>query len=422
MDDKQSSKQADGSVNVGRNAFIFIFITVMIDSMGISLIMPGLPELMEDITGNPAKEAVLWAGLLSASYALMQFVFSPILGNLSDRYGRRPILMVSLLFLSIDYVIMALAPNLVVLFIGRILAGISAATYATANAFIADISTPEKRAQNFGITGAAFGLGFVLGPALAFLVAGFGFRAMFWTAAILTFANFIFGFLVMPETLKPENRRRFSLARANPIGSILQIRKFPQVAWFITAAVIFNFSHTVFPSTWNFFTAEAFGWTGREIGASMAAVGVGFVIVQGYLIRKIIPAWGPARTAIVGLSVNVVAMALYSLAAAPWMLYAIMPLASLGAITGPALNGMMSTRIADDAQGELQGALMGLSSLAFVFAPLAMTNAHAYFSSEAAPIYFPGASFMLASLLAAVSLIPVWLGLRRKPGLEKGNQ
>lgn len=397
-----------------KNALLFIFITVTLNSMGIGLIMPVMPDLLIELSGETTTgSAAAWGGWLTASYALMQFLISPILGNVSDAYGRRPVLLVSLFVMGIDYLIMALTPYLTLLFVARMMAGAASATFSTANAFIADISPPEKRAQNFGVTGAAFGIGFILGPALGGLVGELGPRVPFYAAAALTFANFAFGWLVLPESLSPDKRRPFQIKRANSIGIALQMRKYPAVALMLISLAIYNIAHYVYPVIWSYYTKEQFNWTPFDIGVSLACVGVGFAIVQGVLIKPILKLLGPAKTALAAFAIDIVALVCLSVAQQGWMIYALIPLTALSALIAPAMQGLMTNKIPDDAQGELQGAISALSSLSFVITPLIMAQLFFFFTTDASGIYFPGAPFLAAALFSLIAVIPLRMGLRR---------
>ncbi|MGB0507894.1 MAG: TCR/Tet family MFS transporter [Pikeienuella sp.] len=393
-------------------AIIFILVTVTINSMGIGLMMPVMPGLMLELTDkSDLANAALWSGYMVSGYALMQFLFSPTLGNLSDRFGRRPVLMISLSLMTVDYLVMALTPSLSILIAARLMAGAAAATFSTANAYIADISTREKRAANFGLTGAAFGLGFVFGPAIGGYLGDIGPRIPFFAAAALTFCNLVFGYFVLPESLKNENRRPFDLKRANPLGIIKQIRKFPTVAWFLAAIFLYDLAHYVYPAIWHFFAKENFGWGPSDIGLSLMVVGIGFAVVQGYLIRKMLPRLGEAKTALLGLVLNVFVLVAIALSTEGWMIYALVPITSLSAIVTPALQGLMANRVPDNAQGELQGAVAGLAGLAFVFTPLIMTQLFAVFTDETG-LYFPGAPFFAAAVFSALAIIPFMKGLK----------
>ncbi|MGB0412714.1 MAG: TCR/Tet family MFS transporter [Pikeienuella sp.] len=401
-----------------RGALLFIFITVTLNSMGIGLIMPVMPDLLQSMTGDLSNTgigtAAAWGGWITLSYAAMQFLFSPTLGNLSDAYGRRPVLLLSLFVMGVDYLIMAIAPTLIWLFIARMVAGAASATFSTANAYIADISSPEKRAQNFGVTGAAFGVGFVLGPAIGGIVGEFGPRMPFYAAAALTFANFLFGYLVLPESLQPEKRRKFQMARANSFGVALQMLKYPAVAWMMLAMFVYNIAHYVYPVVWAYFAKAQLNWSPFDIGLSLAFVGVGFAVVQGFLIKYILAWLGSARTAVLGLCLDVIALVGIALATEGWMVYALMPVAALSALVAPALQGLMSNKIPDDAQGELQGAVSALSSLSFMITPILMTQLFFYFTAATSTIYFPGAPFIAAAVFSALAIWPLLHGAALK--------
>ncbi len=397
----------------GFHATMFVFLTVCIDSMGIGIIIPVLPDLIREVTNLGYSGAALWGGWMSFSYAIMQFACGPTVGNLSDRFGRRRVLLVSLGVLTIDYIIMALAPSLLILFIGRIIAGVTAATYSACNAYVADVSKPEDRAKNFGLLGAGFGLGFVIGPVLGGLVAELGTRAPFYAAAALAFLNLCYGAFVLPESLPKERRRKFDWSRANPFGAFSQMRKVPTVAWFLVALFLFDIAHFSYPTIWAYYTKEAFAWSSAEVGLSLAVVGIGFVIVQGWLIRILLPKIGEVRTAYMGFFFNVISLVVLGFITEGWMVYAILPLTALSAILTQALQGLMSNRVSDDAQGELQGALTSVTAITLVVSPLLMTQLFGYFTSPAAPLYLPGAPFLAAAIITAIAIVPFVIGLRQ---------
>lgn len=387
-----------------RSALIFIFITLTINSMGIGLMMPVMPSLLIELTTLPVGEAARWGGALSVVYALMQFVFGPTLGNLSDRFGRRPVLLVSMLTLAVDYLIMALSWHLAVLFVARTLSGIAGATYSAASAYIADVSSKEDRAKNFGIVGAGFGVGFVLGPIIGGLLGEYGTRAPFYAAAALSFANFLFGYFILPETLKPENKRSFDWKRANPLGALKQISNYPEVRTLLIAVFLFDIAHYVYPAVWSYYTAEVFVWSPGDIGLSLAVVGVGFAFVQGYLIRVLDPKFGPGRVLLIGLSANLVAFIGLAFATTGLQAYLLIGFAALGALATPAFSGLMSIRIPDNAQGELQGLISSAAGLSMIVSPFVMTQSFAYFSSASSEVYFPGAPFAIAAMLILLSM------------------
>ena len=400
----------------GRNAFMFVIVMVTIDMMGFGMIAPVMPELIEDLTDLPPSEGVVWGGLLTAVYAFMNFLAMPTLGNLSDRFGRRPIMLGSTAMLAVDFLIMALAGNIWLLFLGRTLAGISSATFSTANAYIADTTDPETRVRAFGMIGAAFGIGFVVGPALGGALGELHPRAPFFAAAGLAGLNFLYGLLVLPESLAREDRRPFELKRANPLGAVKHFRRIPQVSWFLVAIGLFMLAHSVYPTTWNFHGEIRYGWTSAEIGLSLALVGTGAAVVQALLMGPIVNRLGPTRTAMVGLFVNVLALTLYSMAGLGWMAYAIIPISALGGIAQPAINTMMSNVTPRNAQGELHGASASLNAAAITIAPLIMTQTLHHFSKADAPVHFPGAAFLLAAILTALAFIPFLAGVRANRG------
>ena len=397
----------------GQRATVFVFVTVLIDAMGIGIILPVMPDLIRELTDLTLGGAALWGGYLSFIYALMQFAAGPTLGNLSDRFGRRPVLLLSLFALAVDYLIMGFAPALWLLFVGRALAGIAGATYATANAFIADISPPHQRAQNFGLLGAGFGVGLVAGPLIGGLAGELGTRAPFFAAAALAFANLAYGALVLPESLAPESRRRFDWRRANPLGAARQIAAMPAVAWLFLAMFLFDLAHHVYPAIWSFYAKEAFAWSNAEVGLSLAFVGVCFAVTQGWLIRFILPRLGEAGTAFWGLVVSIAGLVCFGVITQGWMVYVLIFLTALGAVVTPAMTGLMSSRVPGNAQGELQGALASVLGVALIISPVMMTQTFGYFTGATAPIYLPGAPFLGAAALMALALVPFSMGVRR---------
>ena len=396
-----------------RRAISFVFVTMIIDAMGIGIIIPVMPDLIRELGGLSLGSAAVVGGYLTFVYALMQFACGPTLGNLSDRFGRRPVLLVSLFILAVDYLIMAFAPTLWLLFLGRALAGIAGATYSTANAFIADISPPKQRAQNFGLLGAGFGIGFVAGPIIGGLAGELGTRAPFFTAAAIALANFAWGTLVMPETLPPDKRRTFDWRRANPFGAARQIARMPTLSWFFLAMFLYEIGHHVYPAIWSFYTKEAFAWSNAEVGLSLAVVGVCFALVQGWLIRFILPRAGEAGTVWIGFAISIVGLIFYGFATEGWMIYAALPLTAFGALITPALTGVMANQVSDRAQGELQGALASVLAVTMIISPLLMTQIFGYFVGDSAPVYLPGAAFLGAAVLMILALPPLFLGLRR---------
>lgn len=389
-----------------RLPILFILITVMIDAMGIGLIMPVMPKLIQQVEGGDIGNAAIWGGVLSTSFAMMQFLFSPLLGRLSDAFGRRPVLLVSLLVMAADYLVMAVAGSIWVLVAGRIVGGITAATHSTANAYMADISASKDKAANFGLIGAGFGVGFVFGPMLGGLLAEYGTRAPFYAAAALALANALFGMAVLRETVTDATRRPFRLSGANPFSAFRSLSALNStsgpVAPLLWVVFLYHLANVVYPAVWAYFTIARFGWSPGVIGISLAVYGVSMVVVQGGLIRPAIRMFGDRRTVIIGLGIEVVALALVALLSNGWLVMALIPISALGAIGLPALQGILSHAAPDDAQGELQGVLSSIASVSMIIGPMLMTQVFALFTSDHAPFHLPGAPFLLASALMAL--------------------
>ena len=396
-----------------RLTLTFIMVTMALDAMGIGLIMPVMPDLIREVQAVSLSDAAVWGGILVASFAVTQFLFSPTLGNLSDRYGRRPVLLISMAMMAVDYVIMALAGTIWWLLIGRLLGGVTSATHATASAFVADISHPDKRAQNFGLISAAFGIGFIIGPVIGGLLAGFGSRAPFIAAALLATANFALGYFVLPESLPPEKRRPFLWRRANPLGGVMQIGKLPGLKWMLVAMFFYSVSGYVYPAIWTYYTQEAFGWDARLVGMSLALYGTGMIIVQGGLIRIVMPWLGEARAVIYGLIIDLLALLAFGFASQGWMIWALTPFAALGSIATPAITALMSRRASADQQGELQGVLGSINAMSMILSPLIMTQTFFWFTRPDTGLYLPGAPFLLSMVLMAAALSIFLVTLRR---------
>ena len=396
----------------GRNAFFFVIVTVALDMLAFGLIMPVIPALIRELAHVTSEGATLWLGPLAATYAVMNFLFGPVMGALSDRFGRRPVLLASVATLVIDFLIMGFAHNIWLLFIGRALSGISGATYSTANAYIADVTEPAERGRAFGMIGAAFGFGFVFGPVIGGFLGEIDPRAPFFAGAGLALLNFLYGLFVLPESHTSDNRRAFSLKRANPLGAARHFSKLPQVSWFLVAMGIFMLAHTVFPSTWNVYGEIRYNWTPKEIGFSLGLVGVGAAVVQAGLMGAILKRLGTVRTALLGFCVNIVALAAFAFAAKGWMVYAIIPFSALGGVAGPSANSLMSSVTPANAQGELQGASSSLNAMAMIIGPLTMNAVLFNFTHEGAPVHFAGAAFLLSMLLTALALLPFLRGVQ----------
>lgn len=368
----------------------------MIDAMGIGLIMPIMPQLIVEVQGGSLASAAIWGGILSTAFAAMQFLFGPVLGNLSDAYGRRVVLLVSLLMMALDYVVMAIAGSIWLLLAGRILGGITAATHSTAAAFIADVSKPHEKAANFGLLGAAFGVGFVLGPLMGGLLGEYGTRAPFWAAAGLSVLNFCLGLLVMPETVTKKNRRAFQWRRARPDSALRAIAGLPGIRPLLWVYFLYSVSIYVYPAIWSYFTVERFGWSTQMIGLSLAVYGLGMAAVQGGLIRPATRHLGERRTILLGMVFEIVSFLLLGFLTNGTIALMLIPITALGAMVTPALQAQMSRATPDSQQGELQGVLAALHALSMIVSPLVMTAVFTQFARSDAAIYLPGAPFLLA--------------------------
>jgi len=386
-------------------ALNFIFLTLLIDITGLGIIIPVMPKLIGQLTGEGLSVASEYGGWLTFAYAFMQFIFAPILGNLSDKYGRRPVLLLSLLGFGIDYLFLAFAPSIFWLFVGRIIAGIAGASMTTAMAYIADVSAPEKRAQNFGIVGAAFGLGFIIGPVLGGVLGQFGTRIPFFAAAGLALLNFLYGYFILPESLTKENRRPFNFKTANAWASLSRLKRYPKVLSLAGALVLVYLASYALQSVWTYYNMYKFGWTEALVGYSLGFVGITIAVVQGGLIRIIIPKLGQERSLYIGLALYSFGYILFAFASESWMMFAFMIPYSLGGIAGPALQGIMSNQVPPNEQGELQGTLTGLMSLTAIFGPLLMTHLFSAFTGKQAYIEFPGAPFLVGAVLLLASSI-----------------
>ncbi|UPT61980.1 MAG: TCR/Tet family MFS transporter [Hyphomonadaceae bacterium JAD_PAG50586_4] len=398
----------------GKHALAFIFFTVLIDTIGFGIIMPVMPQLLVELTGQPLAYATLMSGFLLTTYAVLQFVCGPIMGNLSDRFGRRPVLLLSLAAFAIDYMLMGFAPTLAWLFVGRAIAGMAGAVYSPAMAYIADVSAPEKRAQSFGMMGAAFGVGFIVGPLIGGLLGELGPRAPFFAAAGLAALNFAYGYFVLPESLAKERRRPFEWKRANPLGTLLALKRYPAVMGLAGAVLLWQLAHQVYPATWSFFAKIRFDWSEAAIGASLTFVGVLMAFTQGYLTGKIVPRIGEQRAVIIGLVSGAASMLMLAFATQAWFAYVAMAAGALQGLAYPSMNAIMSKQVPPEQQGELQGGVSAMMSLTMIFGPLVMTQILGRFSGAGAPISFPGAAFLLAAILALCALLIV-LRLRRAP-------
>ena len=386
--------------NGRRLPIIFIVITLMIDAMGIGIIVPVMPDLLSDISKSDLASAAVWGGILATVFAVMQFVCGPLLGNLSDRYGRRPILLISLAVMAVDYLVMAIAGSIWILLIARIVGGITAATSATANAFIADISKPEEKSANFGLVGAAFGIGFVIGPMIGGLLGDqFGPRAPFYAAAGVAALNLILGFFVLPETVTDKIRRPFKWAKADPFAAFRDISSFPGLSRLLVFSFLLEFAFIVYPAIWPYFTKERFGWSPGMVGLSLGAYGISMALVQAGLIRIVIPKFGEARCILFGLIIEIFGFLALAFVTNGVVALIIIPITALGALVTPSLQGIMSRATSDDRQGELQGVITSVRSVAMILAPLVMTQLFKRFASKGADPYLPGAPFLLSMVL-----------------------
>lgn len=399
-----------------RNPLIFIFVTRLLDSIGFGIIMPVLPKLLVHLGEPNIAAAAQTAGYLLGTYAVFQFFCGPVVGNLSDQFGRRPVILASLFAYGFDYLLMSFAPTVAWLFIGRAVAGMAGAVYVPANAYVADVTAPENRARAFGMVGAAFGVGFVVGPAVGGLLGdAFGARAPFFAASALAGANFLFGVFVLPESLPQERRRAFDWKRANPFGTALALRRFPRLLGFAAVMLLYLLGNNVYPSTWAFFTSARFAWSPKMIGASLAATGVAMATVQFALTGRLVKWIGERRAAVLGLGTGSLACLAYAFAPFAWVVFAIMFVGALQAIAYPSLNALLSREVAPDQQGELQGAVASLASLAAIFGPLTMTQTLARFSMPGVEPYFPGAAFVLAAALNVAALLLLLSQMRTEP-------
>ena len=399
----------------GRSAALgFIFVTVLIDIIGFGIIIPVLPKLIQELTGGDMSEASRYGGWLMFTYAFMQFLFAPILGNLSDRYGRRSIILISLFGFGLDYLLLAWAPSITWLFIARVLSGITGASITTASAYIADISTPEKRAQNFGMIGAAFGLGFIIGPFIGGVLGQYGDRIPFLFAAGLTMVNWLYGMFILPESLPADKRRKFEWSKANPVGSLLHLKKYPAVAGLIISLTLIYIGAHAVQSTWSYYTMEKFKWDSAMVGYSLAFVGLMIAIVQGGLIRVAIPKLGQSRALFTGLVMYTIGMFCFAFAGSTSFMFASCFVYCLGGIAGPALQGIISSHVPANEQGELQGALTSLMSATSIVGPPVMTNLFSFFSQSGGKVYFPGAPFIAGAVFFLISTIITYNSLQQE--------
>jgi DHA1 family tetracycline resistance protein-like MFS transporter len=389
-----------------RAALFFVLASVFIDSLGFGIIIPSLPQVITQLTGEPLSTAADWSGYLMAVYALLQFFMAPIFGNLGDAFGRRPLLLLSLFAFGVDFLLTGLAKSMTWLFIGRAFAGVFGASYSTAGAYIGDISTDENRAKNFGFIGAAWGSGFTLGPVIGgFVAEHFGARAPFFAAAALALINVAFGWFALPESLQPENRRRFEWTRANPLGALQSLKHLPMIAGLLFALFLYQIAHDSLPAVWMFYTQLKFGWGPSETGWSLTFVGIMTVIVMGGLTSVVVPRLGEGRAIIVGFLLMTVGFVGYALVPQGWMIFPALAIGSLGGIANPAMQSVMSKQAGPQSQGELQGAMASITSIAAVVSPLFMTQLFSRFSATGAPVYLPGAPYLVSAALVFLCVL-----------------
>ncbi|MDP5094151.1 MAG: TCR/Tet family MFS transporter [Polaribacter sp.] len=401
---KKNNKQA---------ALGFIFITLLIDVIGWGIIIPVIPALIEELIQGDISEAAKIGGWLTFAYAITQFIFAPFVGNLSDKFGRRPIILLSLFGFTLDYILLALAPTITWLFIGRIIAGITGASITTASAYIADISTPENRAKNFGMIGAAFGLGFIIGPVIGGLLGQYGARVPFYATAILCFLNFLYGYFILPESLSKENRRAFDIKRANPIGSFLHLKKYPKLIGLVISMFILYVASHAIQSNWSYFTMYQFNWDEKMVGISLGVIGLLVALVQGVLIRYLNPKLGNEKSIYIGFFLYSLGMLLFAFATESWMMFVFLIPYCLGGIAGPALQAVISNQVSSSEQGEIQGTLSSLMSASAIVGPPLMTGIFYYFTHNDAPFQFAGAPFLLAAFLMIISAFMAFYSFKR---------
>ncbi len=391
----------------------FIFITMLIDIIGIGIIIPVIPKLLQELNHSDISEAAKLGGWLAFAYAFTQFLFAPFMGSLSDRFGRRPVLLTSLMAFAVDYLVLALAPTVAWLFVGRIIAGVTGASISTAMAYISDVSTPENKAKNFGLVGAAFGIGFIIGPVIGGLLGQYGSRVPFYAAAVLCFVNFIYGYFVLPESLKPEKRRAFEWKAANPIGALARLKKFPNIIVLVAAMFFMYFASHAVHGNWSFYTMYRYDWDERMVGISLGVIGLLVAVVQGGLVRYVNPRIGNGKSILIGFALNAVGQFLIAFAVQEWLVFLFLIPYCLGGLAGSAIQSEITNHVPSDEQGQIQGTLASLNSATATFGPLVMTSIFYYFTHDTAPFKFPGAPFVLASLLMIMAWFMAFKGLKR---------
>ncbi len=396
-----------------KTALLFIFITILVDVIGIGIILPIIPDLIMELTGEGNHMAIIYGMWLTTAFAGMQFLFSPVLGEISDKFGRRPILLLALFGLSIDYMIHAWAPTIAWLFLGRFLAGITGASFTVASAYIADVSTKENKAKNFGLIGAAFGVGFIIGPGIGGFFGEIDIRLPFYIAAGLTFANFLFGYFFVPESLIPENRREINFTKMIPGVSLVALRNYKGLLLLISAFFLANLAGQALPSTWSYYGIERYDWNPRQIGISLMVVGLLVAIVQGFLVGILVKKFGKRKVIIYGFLLWTIGMFLFSFAKEPWMLYAFLIPYALGGIAGPTVQGVISNQVSEKEQGILQGSITGLVSITAILGQLIFSPVFYFFIRPKGTIYFPGAPYALAALFLLAAFVLAFTAIKR---------
>ena len=390
-------------------ALAFIFVTVLIDVIAFGVIIPVLPHLVEQMVGGDLSVAAYWTGVFAFAFAAVQFFSAPVQGALSDRFGRRPVILISCLGLGLDFVFMALAPSLAWLFVGRIISAVTSASFSTANAYIADVTAPEQRAKGFGMIGAAFGLGFIVGPLIGGVLGDINHRLPFWFAAGLALLNFGYGLLVLPESLPKEKRTpHFDWQHAKPMGGVMLLRSYPRIWGLVAVVFIANFAHYVYPSTFVLFADAAYGWKEKQAGYVLAVVGVLSVIVNVALVGRLVKALGERRAMLFGLVCGTLGFVVYGVAGQGWLFLLGLPISALWAIAAPATQALITRQVPADVQGRIQGSLGSLVSLAGIFAPAVFAGAFGFFIGPRAPLHLPGVAFLIAALLLAVAALVGW--------------
>ncbi len=393
---------------------IFIFVTVLLDAIGIGIIIPIMPEIIKRFGTDPQFVSTYFGYFISV-YALMQFLASPFLGALSDKYGRRPILLISLLGSGLDYILMAFAPTLSILFLGRIISGLSGANQTVASSYMADVSDDSNRAKNFGLIGAAFGIGFVVGPALGGFVGSFGHHYPFIVASVMTLINFLFGLLILPESLPIESRRHMELSKINPINSFKALKHKPEMILFFVLFGLINLAGQVHPSIWTLYTEYKFKWSSVQVGLSLTAVGLALGIGQGVFTGIFTKKFNEYKTFVFGTIVSTISFILYALATESWMIYAIISMIMLSVVAPPALQAIMAKQVPANEQGELQGTLFSIMSLTTIIAPLLYTKLFSFFTGHQG-MEFPGAPYMAAAFISSLCLLLIWFKRDQKLG------